>query len=132
MSSIGPTSIIGAMNAQLKAVIDRHQQGGDTVALTIAQGVVVAGLREYSMDQSDPELGYNRGNKTCQVRFSAAELNGAQLGQDFKIGDQVWIEGPIVQPGFENVNQDKSRWELQYYRESADALLITVGLKSND
>lgn len=132
MSDIGPITMIGAMNRQLNGVVLRHQQGGDSVALTLAQGVVVTGLREYSMSQSEPDMGYNRGSKTCQVRFPVIELQGAQFQKDFNVGDQCWIEGPVVQPGFQNQFQDKTKWELQYYRESADGLLITVGLKSND
>jgi hypothetical protein len=77
-------------------------------------------------------MGYDRQNKTCQVRFPVSELAGAQFATDFNIGDIVYINAPIVQPGYTNETQDLDKWELQYYRQSADGLLATVGLKSND
>lgn len=132
MSSIGPTTMLNSMAEQLDAVLFRHQQGLDTVELTINGGVVVTGLREFSIEQYDPELGSYRQNKTCQVRFPVSELKGAQLGTDFVIGCVCYINLPQIQPGFENKIQDPSKWEMQYYRTSSDGLLISVGLKSND
>lgn len=132
MSLIGPTVMLNSMAEQLDALMFRHQQGGDTVELTLNSGVVVTGLKEFSIEQYDPELGSYRQNKTCQVRFPVSELKGAQLGTDFVIGCVCYINQPIVQPGYENKIQDPSKWELQYYRLSTDGLLASVGLKSND
>ena len=115
---------------QLRATIARHNAGGDTVQLILAGTIVVNAFREFDYEDANPMLGGIDSNKKMQLRFPASELGAAQFHIDFEIGDRCYVNGPVqLQP---SGTPDDTKWELKYYRASADGLLITVGLGSND
>lgn len=103
---------------------------GDVVLLTLSSTVAVTALKEYGYYAADPMLGGVSTQQKIQLRFPASELKQAVFEVDFNIGDRCYI-GPPVQLIPEGTF-DKAKWELKYYRESADGLLITVGLDSDD
>jgi hypothetical protein len=118
------------LRQQLAATMTRHNDLGDTIILTLAEGVVVTALREFEYEDATPDLGGVNTGKKIQLRFPASELGQAMLHQDFEIGDRCYIDGPIqLQP---SGTKDDTKWELKYFRASADGLLISVGLGSND
>jgi hypothetical protein len=122
--------MLAFLQKQLVAIMKRHNDGGDTVQLTLGPNIVVNALREFDYEDANPMLGGVGANKKIQLRFPNVELNGAQFKQDFDTGDRCYINGPNqLQP---NGTLDPTKWELKYYRASADGLLITVGLESND
>lgn len=122
--------MLAFLQRQLVALMKRHNDGGDTVQLILGPGIVVNALREFDYEDNQPMLGGGNSNKKIQLRFPNVALNGAQFKQDFDIGNRCYINGPNqLQP---NGTNDPTKWELKYYRASADGLLITVGLESND
>lgn len=115
---------------QLAATLARHNGQGDTVQLTLEGTCVINALKEFEYQDSDPMLGGVNTNKKMQLRFPAQALNGSQFNQDFTIGCRCYVNGPVqLQPSGTN---DPTKWELKYYRASADGQLITVGLGSDD
>lgn len=115
---------------QLAATLARHNSQGDTVQLTLEGTCVINALREFNYQDADPMLGGINTNKKMQLRFPHAALKGARFNQDFSIGCRCYVNGPTqLQP---SGTQDNTKWELKYYRASADGQLITVGLGSND
>lgn len=115
---------------QLQATLARHNSGGDTVQLSLGEGIVVNAWREFDYEDANPMLGGVDSNKKMQLRFPSQELGPNQFHVDFEIGDRCYVNGPVqIQP---SGTMDDTKWELKYYRASADGLLISVGLGSND
>lgn len=122
--------MIAFAQKQLAATFARHNAGGDTVLLTLGPGIIVNALREFDYEQADPGLGGIDSNKKMQLRFPASALGANQFHVDFEIGDRCYIGGPTaLNP---SGTFDNAKWELKYYRVSADGLLISVGLGAND
>lgn len=122
--------MLSFLASQLQATIARHNAGGDTVQLILATNIVVNAFREFDYEEANPLLGGVDSSKKMQLRFPASELGVNQIHVDFEIGDRCYVNGPIqLQP---NGTADNTKWELKYYRASADGLLITVGLGCND
>lgn len=122
--------MLSFLQNQLAATLTRHNTMEDTVQLSMGESIVVNALREFDYEDANPMLGGVDSNKKMQLRFPASELAAHQFNIDFEIGTRCYVNGPIQLQPFGT--RDETKWELKYYRVSADGLLISVGLGSDD